>query len=251
MGSGVLDTARSLPLILASSETEYDFMIKKLMEIHIGDTTVYLTTTHVALICISIFLIVFALIANRVLLKADPDATPGPFQNFLEIITDMLGGMVDGLMGTNAKRFVNYISSIFLFILICNLGGLFGLRAPTADYGVTLPLALFTFALIHYNGIKKKKGKHFMALFEPIPLFFPINLISEVATPLSLSIRLFGNVMSGTVLMGLVYAMFPLFIQIIPLPGIMHIYFDVFSGAIQTYVFCMLTMVYINDKISD
>ncbi len=245
MGSGLLTSPQNLPVAL-----EADFMIKKLQEVHLGGTTVYITTTHVALLCVSLFIIILAVIANRVIAKADPDATPGVFQNFLEIVVEMLGNMVSSLMGTNAKRFVNYISSIFVFILICNISGLFGLRPPTADYGVTLPLALFTFCIIHYCGIKKNKGKHFTNLFQPVPILFPINVISEIATPLSLSVRLFGNIMSGTVLMGLVYGMFPLLLKL-GIPAVMHVYFDVFSGCIQAYVFSMLTMVYVNDKIAD
>lgn len=236
---------RNLPVAL-----EADFMIKKLQEIKIGGASVYITTTHVALLLVSLVIIVLAVAANRVLTKADPDATPGAFQNFVELIVEMLGDMVKGLMGTNAKRFVNYISTVFIFILLCNISGLVGLRPPTADYGVTLPLALFTVSILHYCGIKKNKVKHFTNLFQPVPILFPINLISEFATPLSLSVRLFGNIMSGTVLMGLVYGMFPLLLKL-GIPAVMHIYFDVFSGCIQAYVFSMLSMVYINDKISD
>ena len=153
-------------------------------------------------------------------------------------------------MGKNSRRFVNYISSIFLFILLSNISGLFGLRPPTADYGVTLPLGLITFFMVQYNGIKKNKAGHFTALFKPLPFLFPINLIGEFAVPLSLSLRLFGNVLSGTVLMGLWYGLMPILMQL-GIPAALHIYFDLFSGAIQTYVFCMLTMVYVNDKIAD
>ncbi len=245
MGSGIISSFQNLPVAM-----EADFMIQYLQEIKINGVSVYITTTHVALLIVSLFIIILAVIANRVIAKADPDATPGTFQNIVELVVEMLGNMVDGLMGTNAKRFVNYISSIFIFILISNISGLFGLRPPTADYGVTLPLALFTFCIIHYCGIKKNKTKHFTNLFQPVALLFPINVISEVATPLSLSVRLFGNIMSGTVLMGLVYGMFPIFAKL-GIPAVMHIYFDIFSGCIQAYVFCMLTMVYVNDKIAD
>ena len=93
-------------------------------------------------------------------------------------------------------------------------------------------------------------GKHFTNLFQPVAILFPINVISEIATPLSLSVRLFGNIMSGTVLMGLVYGMFPLLLKM-GIPAVLHVYFDVFSGCIQAYVFAMLTMVYVNDKIAD
>lgn len=229
---------------------EADFMIHYLQEVNIGGQTLYITTTHVALLLISILLIIFAIAANRVIKKANPEDTPGGFQNVVELITDMLTGMVKSSMGENAPRFVNYISAVFVFILVCNISGLFGLRAPTADYGVTLPLGLITFGMIHYCGIKKNKIKHFTALFEPFALLFPINLIGELAVPLSLSLRLFGNVLSGTVMMGLLYGMLPVLLKL-GIPAACHIYFDIFSGCIQTYVFCMLTMTYVNDKIAD
>ena len=98
--------------------------------------------------------------------------------------------------------------------------------------------------------MKAKKFNHVKALFQPTPILFPINLIGEVAVPLSLSLRLFGNIMSGTILMGLLYGLLPSALTV-GIPAVVHVYCDIFSGAIQTYVFCMLTTVYINDKISD
>lgn len=228
---------------------EADFSIKYLTDFTLFGQKLSITTTHISLIIVNLVLIIFAVCANRCIAKAKE--VPGYFQNFVELIVEMLGNMVDGVMGKNGKKFVNYISAVFIFILVCNISGLFGLRAPTADYGVTLPLGLMTFAIIHYNGIKKNKLGHVKALFEPIPLLFPINLIGEIAVPLSLSLRLFGNVLSGTVLMGLLYGLTPILVRVIGIPAIAHIYCDIFSGAIQTYVFCMLTMVYVNDKISD
>ena len=227
------------------------FMIHSLKEFHIPgiDYTFSINTTHVAMLLVSIFIIIMAVIARVKINKVKPDDTPGMFQNAIEIIVEMLGTMVDGIMGKNANKFVNYISTLFLFIIISNISGLFGLRPPTADYGVTLCLGLITFILVQFNVIKKNKVVHFAALFQPIWFLFPINLIGEFAVPLSLSLRLFGNVMSGTVLMGLIYDLLKPFT--IAYPAVLHAYFDLFSGCIQAYVFCMLTMVYVNDKIAD
>ena len=85
------------------------------------------------------------------------------------------------------------------------------------------------------------------SLFKPV-LLSPINIIGEFAVPLSLSLRLFGNVMSGAVMMGLIYGLLPPPITT-GIPSVLHVYFDLFSGCIQAYVFCMLSMVYISDKI--
>ena len=159
---------------------------------------------------------------------------PTGFQNIVEMIVEMLDKMVESSMGPYAKKFRNYIGSIFIFIFLSNISGLFGLRPPTADYGVTLPLGLLTFGIIQYNNIKYNKFGAFTGLFKPLPFLFPINLIGEIATPFSLS---------------LIYTLLAKFA--IGWPGFLHIYFDVFSGAIQTYVFCMLTMVYVTDKLPE
>ena len=225
---------------------EADFMIKGLLKFHLFGQELWITTTHVALLIVMILLILFGIIANRSIRHAKE--VPGTFQNMIEMMVEKLDHMVGTSMGKNASRFRNYIATIFCFIFISNISGLIGLRSPTADYGVTLLLGLVTFVLIHYNGIKKNKVGHFTALFQPFPILFPINFIGEVATPLSLSLRLFGNVMSVTVMLGLWYGMMPLLFKL-GIPSALHAYFDLFSGAIQTYVFCMLTMVYVNDKI--
>lgn len=232
--------------MLVASETP-DFSIKYLMDFYVFGQKLSITTTHISVFIVTVLLIVFAVFAKRRIDKAEE--IPGYFQNILELIVDMLDNMVEGIMGKNSRRFVNYISTIFIFILISNISGIFGLRPPTADYGVTLSLGLMTFFMIHYNGVKKNKAGHFKGLFQP-PILAPINIIGEIAVPISLSLRLFGNVLSGTVLMGLFYGLVPMLVKL-GLPAILHVYFDLFSGAIQTYVFCMLTMVYISDKISD
>ena len=142
-------------------------------------------------------------------------------------------------MGKWAPRFVNYISTIFIFILMSNISGLFGLRPPTADYGTTLALALITFFMIRFNKAKHQSLKEiWTGMCSPLPpwlpLWAPINIISEIAIPISLSLRLFANVLSGTVIMALVYGL--LGVIATAWPAALHVYFDLFSGAIQTYV---------------
>ena len=136
----------------------------------------------------------------------------------------------------------------FLIILLSNFSGLLGLRNPTADYGVTFLLGIVTFIIVQYQGFKNSGIGHITGLFKPLPVLFPINLIGEFANPISISLRLFANLLSGVVMMGLWYGMMPIFMKI-GIPAVLQVYTDVFSGAIQTYVFCMLSMVYINDKL--
>ena len=229
-------------------ENNVDFMIHGLVKFHLFGQELWITTTHVCVLIVMLVLIVFAVIANYKIRHAKE--IPDTFQNIIELIVESLDNMVNNIMGDNAGKFRNYIGTIFLFILLSNLSGLFGLRPPTADYGTTLCLGLITFVMIQYNNIKYNKGRAFTELFKPLPFLFPINLIGEIATPISLSLRLFGNVLSGTVMMALIYGLLPLFIKI-GFPAFLHVYFDIFSGCIQAYVFCMLTMVFISQKIPE
>ena len=177
------------------------------------------------------------------------DDVPAGFQNVVELIVEMLDGMVDSTMGKNGRNFRNYIGTIFIFILVSNLSGLLGLRPPTADYGTTLPLGLMTFILIFVNKIRYQKVSGFIkGLCDPWVFWAPINVIGDIAVPISISLRLFANILSGTVMMALVYGLLSK-IAII-WPAALHVYLDMFSGAIQTYVFCMLTMTYLADAMN-
>ena len=196
-----------------------DFMIHGIVKYHLFGHELWLTTTTVGMTIVTIVLLILVIAANRALKHATD--VPGTF---------------------------HYIGTIFLFILFCNLSGLFGLRTVTADFGVTFLLGLVTFAIVQYQGIKNHGVGHFTGLFQPLPVLFPINLIGEFANPISISLRLFANMLSGVIIMGLWYGMMPVLLKI-GIPAALHVYCDLFSGCIQTYVFCMLTMVYVNDKL--
>ncbi len=225
--------------------SEAVFMIHGIVKYHLFGQELWLTTTTVGMTIITICLIILAFVANRTMKKASD--IPGTFQNILEYGVEMLENMTGGILRENAGRFANYIGTIFLFILFCNLSGLVGLRTVTADFGVTFLLGLVTFAIVQYQGIKNHGVGHFTSLFQPIPVLFPINLIGEFANPISISLRLFANMLSGVIILGLWYGMMPILVKI-GIPAALHVYCDLFSGCIQTYVFCMLTMVYVNDK---
>lgn len=231
-----------LSMLLAADNVT--FMINGLVKFHLFGQELWITTTHVSVFLVMMALIIFAIVV-RAKLK-DQAGKPGALQNAAELIVEMLDKMVDGSMGRNAGPFKNYIGVLFLFILFSNISGLLGLRPPTADYGVTLALGLISFGIIQFNNVKYNKFKAVTDLLEPVVLT-PINIIGEIATPFSMSLRLFGNVLSGTVMMGLIYGLLSKIA--IGWPGVLHIYFDIFSGCIQTYVFCMLTMVFTNNKI--
>ena len=229
-----------------------DFMIHGIYSYEFFGETVWITTSHVCVLIVLLVLLGFALAANRKIRRAARELSdreaPGGMVNFLELLVEKLDDMVEHAMGIHAPAFVNYIGTVFLFLLCSNVSGLFGLRPPTADYGTTLALALMTFVLICTVRIRHQRpGRIWGELCSPLPswlpLWVPVNLISELAIPISLSLRLFANVLSGTVMLALVYGLLREIAYV--WPAALHAYFDLFSGAIQTYVFCMLTMTYI------
>lgn len=238
--------------ILMSAGSDIDIMIHGLFSYELFGHTFWITTTHVCVLIVMLVLVGFSFAASRAMKHASD--VPAGFQNVVELIVEMLDKMVHGVMGKKGDAFVNYIGTIFIFILFSNISGLFGLRPPTADYGVTLPLALITFCLIHFCQFKYQTPKQIWTdMCSPLPpwlpIWFPINLISEIAVPISLSLRLFANILSGTIIMALIYGLLSKFALF--WPGVLHAYFDIFSGCIQTYVFCMLTMTYISNAMGE
>ena len=243
-------------LFLTENSLAEAFMIKGLYKLPFKflGSDVWITTTAVSTCIITIILLVFGIVVGSKFKKANE--VPTGIQNFIEMTIEALNGMADSILGENRSRFINYIGTIFMFILVCNISGFMGMRAPTADYGVTFCLGFFTFVIVQFQGIKNHGFGHFTGLFQPIPVLFPINLIGEFANPISISLRLFANLLSGVIMLGLWYGVYnitmgltPILITQLGLPSFLHAYCDLFSGAIQTYVFCMLTMVYVNDKL--
>ena len=246
MGVGTAGFLNGTSSYIMLADNAVDFSVHYLLPVKFFGQTVYITTTHVTTLIVAGSIILLALFARHQIMKEDYEV-PNGVQNVIELVVEFLSDLIHGSMGRHAKRFVNYVSTVMIFIFLSNISGLFGLRPPTADYGTTLALALITFVLIQYSAIKTSKIRVLTNLTKPIPLLTPVNIIGELAVPVSLSLRLFGNMIAGTVMLALWYGMLPVLMKI-GIPTFLHAYFDLFSGAIQTYVFAMLTMVYITDK---
>jgi F-type H+-transporting ATPase subunit a len=215
--------------------------------INIFGQDVWITQTTVTTWALMLIIIFVAFLA-RLQLKKFTEKPTGA-QNVIELCIEQMDNFVTGTMGEKYSYFANWFFGVFVFILVSNLSGLLGFRPPTADYATTASLAFSTFILIHFMGIKTNKGGYFKSYVEPIPVMLPMNIISELATPISLSFRLFGNILGGSIIMGMVYEL-PRILNI-GIPGVLHIYFDVFAGCIQTVIFVMLSMTFIKDKIGE
>lgn len=171
---------------------------------------------------------------------------PGKRQSKIEIIVDVINNLVRENMGEEYKDFVPYIGTLAIFLLTMNLSGLFGVEPPTKDYSIALSLGLITFLVIQGNVIKKHGLlNYFLGYLKPFPVMAPLTVIERIMLPVSLSLRLFGNMLAASVLVGLVYqglGGIGWFAQLaIPVP--IHFYFDIFDGAVQMIIFTMLTMI--------
>lgn len=173
---------------------------------------------------------------------------PGPVQVLGELLVTTLYALVeDALDKEKAKKYAPMISALFLFLVLSNwLGIIPHLEEPTKDLNTPLAFGLMGFVLAHHAGIKSKGFKRYIKeYFEPIFFMMPLNLIGELAKVVSISFRLFGNIMGGSIIILVVsYLVYSLV-----LPPFLNAFFGLFVGAIQAFVFTMLTLVYISVQV--
>lgn len=217
----------------------------------------------------------------------------GKKQIIAEAVYGSISNMVEETMGPGSQHFVAYFIALFSFLLVSNISGFWGMgivRQPTADIATPMAMAILTFVINHGYSIKVNGIKSYLKGFiEPFPVLLPINILGELASPVSLTFRMFGNLLGGLIIGVLVYSMFigsntiPIWIAVVSLilcavlltnqfsklkklTGMkkklvillavicflpllatlfVHSYFDLFAGFLQTYIFCLLSMVYI------
>ena len=193
-------------------------------------------------------------------IKERPDSIR---QHIAEYIVEQVSSLVSGNMGERFSMFAPFVAAIMSISVFSSLLTLVGLFPPTSDINITAGWAILVFILITHYKLKCGPIYYLKGFAEPIPLFAPLNVIGEIATPVSMAFRHYGNVLSGSVISVLVAAAlqglsakllswlpgalagFPLFQ--IGLPAVLSIYFDVFSGCLQAFIFAMLTMLYISN----
>lgn len=182
-------------------------------------------------------------------------------QHFVELAIEKSESLVINNMGEYFKDFAPFVGAIMLLSVFSSLLTLIGLFPPTSDLNVVGGWAVLTLILITYYKFKCGPVHYLKSFGDPVPFLAPLNIISEVATPVSMAFRHYGNVLSGTVISALIAAglqgltkmifgnlpgflgEFP-FLQI-GLPAVLSVYFDLFSGCLQAFIFAMLTMLYI------
>ncbi len=214
------------------------------------------------IIVITAVISVFILFLYGKLKKFDPMDEP----KGLVLLAIMGVQFIDNMVKKDTNREIAqklgpYLMALFIYIFLSNIAGLFSIEPPTSNYSVTLSLAAITCVLIEYYSLKYKGARNYIkSLFEPLAPFVIINIISKIGTLLSLSLRLFGNIIAGSILMSVIYQLFAMVSSAIPVIGqfnivgvliapVLHIYFDLFSGAMQTYLFATLSVAFISNEL--
>ena len=211
-------------------------------------------------------IIVLSLIVGILAMKQNPLKKPKGLLLVAECGVKFFDGFSRDLVGTTLPNFGGFIMGVAIYLFISFIFGLTGLPSPVTYMAIPLSLGLTTFLLIHYTSARFTKWAYFKRYIDPIPIFLPINLISMWAPLLSLTLRLFGNAIAGWALLtivesGLTSLSQQLFafmqtewsgVFLAPVPlALLHAYFDLFSGLIQTVVFISLTAIFIGQEVPE
>ncbi len=211
--------------------------------IHIGNFNIPIAESTVITWVIMVILLALCIFLTRGLKVKNISRR----QLVAESIVGWLEKFVIGMTGEEGKAFVPYLCSVLLYIGFANLIGLCGVKPPTKDLNVTAALAVMSIVLVQYAGIHKKGFKGWLKSFtQPMAIVTPINILELFIKPLSLCMRLFGNVLGAFVIMELLKSLIPV---VLPVP--FSFYFDIFDGLIQAYVFVFLTSLYIKEAVEE
>ncbi|OIP88122.1 MAG: ATP synthase F0 subunit A [Syntrophaceae bacterium CG2_30_58_14] len=203
----------------------------------------WLTEHHLVVVCYSWF-IMAALALFSFLATRRVSILPGRFQNVMEVIVEGIDAFLTDTMGPEGRKFFPLIATLAIYILTSNLLGLIpGFESPTANLNTTVSMAVVVFAMTHIVGIRVHGIRYVKQFMGPVwwlaPLIMPIEIISHLSRPLSLSVRLFGNIMGEDIVLAVVLLLVPF---LTPLPVFVLM---IFTSCIQTVVFMLLTMMYI------
>ena len=204
--------------------------------------------TTVISYCITVIAIVLGLIFRFIVFpKFSPD-NPKGLQNVMELAVEAMENFAKNSLCDYSGRLAPYMFSLAVYMIFCAFTELFGLRAPTSDLVTTFAMGLLTFFLINIYGVKKKGiGGRLKGMAKPTLLVFPMKILSDIAVPVSLACRLFGNMLGGMIVMDLLKSVLGGYAS--GIPAVAGLYFNLFHPVIQTYIFIILSMTFINEAV--
>ena len=196
---------------------------------------------------ISWVIMAIIMILTLVLTRNMKVENPGKLQVGVEYVVESLQNIVRGIVGHEGERYVPYLATVLVFLGISNVFAVTGMKPPTKDLNVSAAVALMSIVLVQIASIRQNRVKGWLKGFtKPIAVVTPINIMELAIRPLSLCMRLFGNVLGAFVVMKLLEHLVPII-----LPAVFSLYFDFFDGLIQAYVFVFLTGLFIKEAVED
>lgn len=222
---------------------------KTIFDIHIGNFKIAITDTIISMWFVMFIIILLALLFSRNLKQV-----PGKKQNGAEMFVDFVKGMVGDSIPNHVDKFIPFIGTMLLFIVLANIVDIINiiipikiLVPPTKDLNVALALALISMTVVIYSGIKYKKVSGWLRSFtKPVSFILPFKILDYFIKPVSLTLRLFGNIIAGFLIMTLIFTFIPGI-----LPSFASMYFDLFDGILQAYIFAFLTSLYIGEAMEE
>ena len=204
---------------------------------HVAGLTFNVETLKMTWLTMAVILLL-AFLATRSL-----KLVPSGWQNLIEMVITALHEQIDATMGERGRMLAPMIIALFLFLLVANWIGLVPtLSSPTNDLNTTLGLALLVVVMLHVLGLYFKGMGYIKHFFQPVAPFVIINMIEEVAKPITLAFRLFGNILAGEILIIILLKLMPIWM---PVPSVIWLAFSIFVGGVQAFIFTMLSMAYL------
>lgn len=227
-----------------AEELTHEISVFPSFDFYIAGYHLHITESITMMWFVMAILIIAAFVFTRKL-----ETFPGKVQNFVEAAVDAINSLAKNVLGHHWKPYAPYFGTLLLFLAISNTIAMFGiksLRPPTKDISVTAAMAIMTIILVIGSQIFVKGiGGTIKSWFEPMWVIFPFKILDYFTRPLSLCLRLFGNIFGAFVMMELVI----LATHNIVLPPIFSLYFDIFDGMLQAFIFVFLSMLYVGEAI--
>ena len=225
----------------------------------LGNQKIFIQAGILNWLILCLIMVVFFVVMGAKFKKADPKVPPKGILLLCEIVADLAKSIIGGNLKQETGNYLPFFGTLIFMMAISNISGLLGIQAPTSNLSLILTLSLTMFVLIQFTGLKQKGLKGRIAdMCDPHWLLSPLNVIGDAVLPLSLTLRLFGNMLAGTIIITLIYGMMTIVLQWFAPLGFLfyvvtpffHAYFDVFSGLIQTYIFFMLSSFFLSQQIT-
>lgn len=226
------------------------------LELHFGNFSLVIPQSILVWFGICIFFGIFFVVAGKKIEKQDPTKASTGLVYLCEEMLNLVLYVIQDNLKEKTKKYIPIFGTCIIMMLVANLIGLVGLQNPTSNVSFNATLAVTMWLMIQGNGIKKNGLiARMKELTEPMILLTPLNVIGELALPISLTMRLFGNILAGSIITMLVYgllkSLMPFGVIGLAITPFLHMYFDIFSGVIQTYIFFTLGSFFLGQQVCE